>query len=315
VGSVLILFLWMRFRGEKIVLELRAPLYLLPALGMVVLAWATDALRLSLVTGAWQKRISLRDALTVVLSTHFLAGVTPSNTGGGAAEIYLLHRLGFGWGEASSLSLSCGLLYQAGFLVLFLLAPASVPFSVFSKTILVVFLAYGVGFTLFFILSQNQKVFPKITTWVVRFPKRYFPRYARYEEKAVVQAVQDFLGELRSGFRLIFFQKPQYFLLNIAFYTLHFFLLFSVTAFLIRSLGLALPLFEVVKLQVPTFFLFRLTPTPGGSGGIELSLASTFAPFLGENYAGTLVFLWRILTYYLILVVGGATFLRAIRKI
>lgn len=304
----------MRFRGEQIVLELRSPFELLPALGLVFLAWVTDAVRLFFITGAWGKRISLRDAFTVVLSTHFLAGITPSNTGGGAAEIYLLHRLGFSWGEASSLSLSCGLLYQVGFLVLFLLAPASVSVSLFLKTVLILFLAYGIGLAVFFALSQNRTVLPGIIEKLVMLPKKYFPRRARYDEKAVMRGVQDFLQELRSGFQLLFFRKPYYFVLNIAFYALHFFLLFAVTHFILRSLGLSLPLPEVVKLQVPAFFLFRLTPTPGGSGGIELSLASTFSPFLGENYAGTLVFLWRIFTYYFTLVVGGIAFLRAIRK-
>ncbi|MGC8777849.1 MAG: lysylphosphatidylglycerol synthase transmembrane domain-containing protein, partial [Candidatus Caldatribacteriaceae bacterium] len=268
MGSILALFLWMRFKGERVVLELRAPLYLLPATGFVVLAWFTDALRLSLTTGVWEKRISLRNAFTVVLATHFLAGITPSNTGGGAVEIYLLHRLGMSWGEASSLSLSCGLLYQAGFLVLFLLAPASVSFSLFSRTILAIFLAYGAGLTSFFILSQNQKVLPGIIEKAVMLPKKYFPRYATYEEKAVVSAAQSFLQELRSGFQLLFLKKPHYAVLNIAFYALHFFFLFSVTTFVVRSLGLTFPLFEAVKLQIPAFFLFRLTPTPGGSGGI-----------------------------------------------
>ncbi|MCX7668222.1 MAG: lysylphosphatidylglycerol synthase domain-containing protein, partial [Atribacterota bacterium] len=98
VGSVLSFFLWMRFQGEQIALTLRFPLYLFPALGFVILSWLTDALRLSLITRAWHKGISLRDALTVVLSPHFLAGITPANTGGGAVEIYLLHKLGLSWG-------------------------------------------------------------------------------------------------------------------------------------------------------------------------------------------------------------------------
>lgn len=315
VGSVLLFFLWMRFRGEETALTLRFPLYLFPASGLVILAWSIDALRLSFITRAWQKGISLRDALTVVLSTHFLAGITPANTGGGAVEIYLLHKLGFSWGEAGSLSLSCGLLYQVGFLVLFLLAPASVSFSLFFKTMLFVFLAYGIGLALFFVLSQNTKLLPDLIEKMVKIPKRYFPRYAKYDEQTAINAASGFLSEFRSGFQLIFFQKPYYFVLNIVFYALHFFTLFAVTHSIVLALGHNLPLFEVVKLQIPTFFLFRLTPTPGGSGGIELALASTFAPLLGDNHSGTMVFLWRIFTYYATLVTGGIAFLRSIRKV
>ncbi|MEN3185304.1 MAG: lysylphosphatidylglycerol synthase transmembrane domain-containing protein [Atribacterota bacterium] len=315
LGSVLSVFLWMHFQGEQTTLTLRFPFYLLPAFTFVFLSWFTDALRLVLITRAWQKGISFRNALTVVLSTHFLAGVTPSNTGGGAAEIYLLHKLGFTWGEAGSLSLSCGLLYQVGFLVLFLLVPAAVPFSLFFRTMLFIFLAYGIGLALFFVLSQNRRILPSLIEKMVKIPKRYFPRYARYNEKMALEAALDFLNEFRSGFQLIFFKKPYYFALNIGFYTLHFFFTFAITYFIILTIGGNLPLFEVVKLQIPTFFLFRLTPTPGGSGGIELALTSTFAPFLGDTHAGTLVFLWRIFSYYLTLVVGGITFLRSIRKV
>ncbi|MGQ9473085.1 MAG: lysylphosphatidylglycerol synthase transmembrane domain-containing protein, partial [Candidatus Caldatribacteriaceae bacterium] len=252
---------------------------------------------------------------TIVMSTHFLAGITPSNTGGGAAEICLLSRSGFKWGEASSLSLSCGFFYQIGFLLLFFITPASLPLQGFFKTILVIFLSYGVGFSLFFLISQNQRLFPRIITKLVQIPPKYFPRYVKYDEKEAVSAIQDFLWEIRSGFELLFYRKPYYFLLNIAMYALHFFFLFATTHFVILSLGFHIPFPEVVKRQVPAFFLFRLTPTPGGSGGIELALVSAFTPFLGESHSGSLILLWRILTYYLTLAVGGITFLRTIKRI
>ncbi|GEM_PF-860599 len=313
-GSLLALFLWLLSRGESLVFSLPRPLYLGMGALLLVLAWLVDATRLFLTVRAWKKPIPFRQALIVVLLTHFFAHITPSSAGGGVIEIYLLHRLGFTWGEAGSLSLSCGILYQVGFVVLFLVFLPSIPSSLFAQTLLVIFLVYSLGLTLIFFLARQPLLLSRVIGSVLRLPKGFFPTYVTYYEESLAARAQTFLTELQKGFTLIFWQKFSYFLLNLSLYALHSFCLFSITYFIILALGLYLPLETVIQVHIPPLFLFRLTPTPGGSGGVELSLVSAFTPFLGEAHAGTVVFLWRIFTYYALLGIGGFLLFHLFKK-
>jgi len=50
-------------------------------------------------------------------------------------------------------------------------------------------------------------------------------------------------------------------------------------------------------------------PTPGSSGAAELSLAALFGSIVPFPLLGVFVLLWRSITYYLTLIVGGVTLL------
>jgi len=74
------------------------------------------------------------------------------------------------------------------------------------------------------------------------------------------------------------------------------------------SLGVHPSYLEVVGAQIPLYYIFSFIPSPGASGGVEITLASVFLRFAGARRLGMFILLWRIITYYFPMLVGGASF-------
>jgi uncharacterized protein (TIRG00374 family) len=61
-------------------------------------------------------------------------------------------------------------------------------------------------------------------------------------------------------------------------------------------------------LQTVFFFILSSVPIPGGSGVAEIGFASIFTHMVPGSLLGVYVSLWRLFTYYLMLLVGAGTF-------
>jgi uncharacterized protein (TIRG00374 family) len=320
LGAIFLVFSLGSLRGVSVteIDELLfRPTFLLLALSFVVMGWFVDGTRIFFTTRAWGKKIRFRDALAAALSTYFMSAITPFLTGGSPAQLFVLARSGLSWGEAGSLVVVCGILYQVGLLTLMVFSFALFgavmnlrgillgllySFAIFYSTIM---------FLLFFFLFRPQVLF-RLVDWGIRFARRHFPR-AKFSESVVRQWVENFFAEFREGFSILFLRKPQYLLWNIGCYVAYFLCTFSVAYFILRAFGLSYSYFRVVGAQIPLFFVFSFIPSPGASGGVELSIASVFRGFVGTYRLGSFVLLWRTATYYLPLLVGGVVFFRVLR--
>ena len=318
VAGILLIFSFFSWHEIPTDFTIPYPIYLLLGCGVLVVAWSIDAIRVFLTTRAWGKKISIGDAYTTVLSAYFFGGITPANAGGSVAEIYVLNRAGLTWGEATSLTAICGILYQLALVImyffLFLGSPAQL--AVQSRLLNLIysfFLVYASAMVALFICIQWPKPILHLTGKVLDWLERRFPRFNVSRGKTLGW-IENFLGEFREGFIILFRRKPLYLFLNLGMHSAYFFCLFSVAQCVILALGITPSLSTVIRLQIPVFFTFGVVPTPGASGGVEIALTSTFAFLLGGGRVGTFVFYWRIITYYFTLVVGGVAFFRTVEK-
>lgn len=315
--AALILIILSLFRREGgVIFSIPAPHYLLFGVSLLVLAWTCDALRVSVTVRLWKKRLRLRDGLTVVLSGYFLSGITPANTGGNVAEIYVLVKSGLTLGEATSLTLVGGALYSLSLVFLFLLFsllfPEDVPSRIFRLTSYLLFV-YSVLIGVLALFLRFPGPLVVLTKRVCLALSQRIPRLGHLAEIAP-SFVSNFLGELREKF-LLFLRNPHYLGWNILMYSLHFLCLFGTTYFILQALSVSdLSWFSVVRLQVPLFFALRFTPVPGASGVAELSFASLFGPLLEGGRVSLLVFFWRLYTYYGALGVGSIAFFRTLAR-
>ncbi len=315
-GALTLITLSLFRREGEVTFSIPVPHYLLFGIFLLVLAWSSDALRVSVSVRLWKKRIRFRDGLTVVLSGYFLSGITPANTGGNIAEIYVLAKSGLSLGEATSLTLVGGALYSLSLVLLFLLFslffPADVPSRIFRFTsYLLVLYSVLIGILAFFLRFPAPLVV--LTERVCAFLGARIPRLAHLQTVAPA-FVNNFLGELQEKF-LLFLRNPHYLGWNIAMYSLHFLCLFGTTYFILRALSASdLSWLSVVRLQVPLFFALRFTPVPGASGVAELSFASLFGPLLEGGKVSLLVFFWRLYTYYGALGAGSIALFRTLAR-
>lgn len=320
LGAIFIVFSVGSLRGisvNEIEELLFRPAFLLVAFSCTVLGWFVDGIRIFLTARAWGKAIRFRDAMAAALSTYFMSAITPFLTGGSPAQLFVLARSGLSWGEAGSFVVICGILYQVGLLILLVLL-----FGFFGVTLrlrgILLGLLYSfvifysvIMFLLFFFLFRPSALL-RLVEWGIRFARRRFPR-AKFSEEAVRRWIETFFAEFREGFTILFLRKPQYLFWNVGCYLVYFLCTFSVAYLILQAFGLSFPYLRVIGAQIPLFFVFSFIPSPGASGGVELSIASVFRGFVGSYRLGSFVLLWRAATYYLPLLVGGIVFFRVLR--
>src|SRR5690606_8283622 len=140
-------------------------------------------------------------------------------------------------------------------------------------------------------------------------------RLFRHPERARVRAsgVDAAVVELSHGLRQVVGGWGGWALVGAAAYQLYFLLIFSTVPALAKGLGSNPPYWHVVAVQVPIYLLGSIIPTPGASGGLELGLAAGLLNHVPEYEIGIIVAAWRLLTYHLVLVVGGVVLLFFVR--
>lgn len=317
LGTIVFIFSLVSFRGITIDLSsFRSSFFLVGAV-LVVIGWMVDATRVWVNVRALGRKIRFRDALTTVLSGYFMSSITPFATGGSPAQMYVLGRAGLTWGEAGSLVVVCGILYQVSLLCLLLLLIFGfhIGFSLegFLLRLLYSFaLFYSVLISLLLLFLRKPHILYRLVDGGIAIVKKYFKRI-HFSEESVREWTRHFLEEFSLGFSILFSRKPQYLVWNIICYMVQYSMVFSVAYFVLRSLGTNPPYLGVLGAQIPLYFIFSLVPSPGASGGAEIVMLSAFIRYAGAQRVGMFVLLWRIIIFYLPLLVGGYAFFRMLK--
>lgn len=89
---------------------------------------------------------------------------------------------------------------------------------------------------------------------------------------------------------------------------------FAVAYFIVRGLGMRPSFIQVVLLQMVVILINYFFPTPGASGSAELSSAALMSAVVPKGLIGVYVILWRILTTYVAVGVGGGVVLHELGK-
>ncbi len=318
LGMMVFIFSYFSFRDTTVhIVSFRIFPLIIGAFCMVG-AWVFDALRIFMTSRGWGKTIRFRDSLSAVLSAYFMSSITPFMLGGAPAQMYVLSRSGLTWGEAGSLVVVCGILYQVSLLLLIVVFLFLFDIRVALQGILLKLLySFAVFysiimFLLFYFLYRPQMLY-RLTDWGIGFVKHYFRR-VRFSETAVRAWVEEFFDDFRRGFSTLFLKKPQYLVWNLLLYDLRYLLIFLVAYWVLLALAIQAPPIQVIGSQIPLNYIFSLMPTPGSSGGAEASIASVFLSYTLPQRIGIFVVLWRVLTFYFPLIVGGIDFFGRVLK-
>jgi uncharacterized protein (TIRG00374 family) len=247
--------------------------------------------------------------------------LTPSQSGGGFGQIYILNRGGANVGTALSISLlsflgtMIGLLCIGLYSLLFSSIDLIGPFfygAVLTLTITIVLMIFGVVCPGFFrvTVARISRAFFKV--WSRKHSLKgwwppHKPRTGRPPElmgplaAKLVDLVYTYQDDIR---RFIHRGKTNF--VWVCFLSLTFLFSRSLMAFFcIRFLGIHdSTLGYVIELQMALIFLIYFAPTPGGSGlaeGVSLSIMAAVVPI---GFAPYYNLLWRCSTLYLSAILG-----------
>lgn len=303
LAAILIPFL---LGGSEIFQRLRSfPLdLLLGMLGMIVLCWSLNALRLHLLLGDSIGKISPLKSLGVVMATEFAICATPGGSGGPLTLMALLSRNGVRPAKSSAVfatdQLSDLLFFLCALLGILLYAlfhklSQKLEWMLSVSAILVLGgLCLCVGFARYHrqIIKFNGYLLKRFKTKAI-FRRRWARKLLHFRD-----AFTDTLKMPRK-------KLVQVFILT----CLHWGLRYSVLYLALRGLGVDIQWAWTFLIQMLSLSAGQLSLLPGGAGAAELTSAALLAPMVGKSTAAAAILIWRAVTYYFYLIAGGPVFL------
>jgi uncharacterized membrane protein YbhN (UPF0104 family) len=258
------------------------------------------------------ERAPLRDCVAANCANVFLGGVTPSQSGGGPAQIWLLWRGGLSLAAATVTSACTFLGTIATFLVLALHVVCS-PASALQARGARLFTSGTVTlFAVCLVASMAALLRPGLVHGPLRALVARVPRWGRGWAagerfrglQVLVNDGAQLLGRgMRRGKRWLFLGL----VLSFAVYANK----FSIAWTVLRGLGVSLPLPAVLRSQELQYLVTYFAPTPGASGFAEYSAARLLGELVSETVLGAYLIAWRAFTLYVGMVVGAMVLVRA----
>jgi uncharacterized protein (TIRG00374 family) len=288
--------------------------YLAAAVALIFLNYALEAEKLCAITDAIGRELSFRKALQIALVGSFFANITPFDTGGEPFQIYLLARNGITAGKSVAVIMVKGIISAIARLALGIVIP--VWLILMKKTwslppALNAFLNVGISIYLIatflmVLFTLKPQLFARFIRWL--FARHLLERFWKREKldsvaDRIVHEVQDFRDSIREVGR-----TKRKNLILVGFYSMLLWIItLTVPALLLWGLGVNSPLSQILAVGIIFYLASAYAPTPGSSGVAEAGFAAIFfmANLVPYPLLGVFVILWRFLTYYMSLLIGG----------
>ena len=268
-------------------------------------------LSLCILTSARKCDISPLTTYNIAMTEHFFNGITPFATGGQPFQVYSFSRARVKASESTCLLLM-------NFMVFMLVTNGFAACSLFffrrfvttgPMTIISV-VGFSINFFVLimtFLLATNKgicRLICRFLDFLCRFrllSKLLSPR---------VEGLKLYFVQVQEAFAALMKRKG-HFLLALLSKICSMGLYYMTTFFILKALNVPLPSNDLFFIICGTSFAITMVvflPTPGSSGGIELAFKDVFASITGGSIAvatsGMLI--WRLLTYYLVMLISLA---------
>ncbi len=290
--------------------------YLIAAAVITLVFWTLKTLKLKVLARSLGGRISFSKLFSIYVASAFVAHVTPSSSGGLPFMVYFVHRERLPLGKSTALSvfenMSNVIFYMVIAPVLLLvwgnhLHLGSVITRLFYIAVVLVIIFIIVSFVLVF----NTHLALVFVNWLtgLGLVNKIFSRESLEKFKNFIETEINYFNQ---GFQLLIKKKKQ--LVLLIFYTILYWLFYlSIAPVLLLGLGLKVAVPPVILAQLVFNFIQPVIPTPGGSGGAELSFAYLFKFMVPGPLLGVFVALWRFFIFYASLIVGGICFIQLVQ--
>lgn len=283
--------------------------WLAAALAVMIGSWVVESFVVRMFVEHEGERLSFKAAFRVPLVEQLFNNITPFASGGQPAQLVALMQAGVEVGRASSVLLMKFVVYQFMVLLNFVitlvfgfhqLATRFGPLALLIVFAFVIHITVIVGLLL---VMYQYKFTKKMVALLIKLAGVFVkPTRQQQWQRTMDQKIDSFYAEslhLKQNRGKVYKAALLTFVQLLLYY--------SVPYFVLRSFGLAhLSLIEVMILHVMIVMIVSLFPIPGGTGGAEYSFKTLFAAYV--PVASQLVLtmlLWRFLTYYLGMLMGG----------
>ena len=274
------------------------------------LYYVLKAICIYLLSKEYKKDVTFKEMLNHMIIAQFFNGITPFSTGGQPAQIYMLRKSGIKVANATSITISDFLIYQIALIAVGLTSIVIngvfgvVNIDKFMLSLILIGFILNIVIGIFLVLISFSK---KFNNFIGKIVLKIISKIKLIKNRdKLIEKLKEKLNEFNEGSKIIRKDKAllvKCFLLNyvalISYY--------MVAYFVFKSLDGNTNITLVISVIISSFVLLigGFVPIPGGSGGIEGSFLTLFARFLTGNVIKSALIMWRFITYYLCVLVGG----------
>jgi len=258
-----------------------------------------------------KKRLTLKEAIKHNFITQFFNGITPFSTGGQPMQIYMLKEHKVSIAEATSITITDFILYQVALVLYGIIAVIiNYKFKVFPKN---EHLSYLV--LLGFIINTCVAICLFLITFFPNISKitldlilklltklKLIKNYTKTKDKLYKKIDEFYIGSKKLRQDKVLLIKG--IMLNFLSLTC----LYIVPFFIIISLNQDISIINTIISSAYVQVLGSFVPIPGASGGIEYGYYKFFGNFVENKTLGSTLIVYRFITYYLGMLIGGLIF-------
>lgn len=287
-------------------------LYFILALFLVGLDFTAGATRIFIFIrkiSSLSNRQAFWAAFKANLANIFMAAATPFQTGGGLAQIYMLHRAGI----PASASISIGVinfiatlsfLMIGGMLVLGWIRKTFPAFQLqFILTLSSIF--FYVFFILFLIFLFRPMTISRGVRWMLNFLGRLWRGRSHVFENWS-QKIHDFIRRYETHLHYFWKNEKGLMIHNLWITFVLFFNKCLIAYIVLKGMGLNPDFVKVIGIHILMIFLIYFCPTPGASFLAETSAAALMSLLIPDYMVSVYSVLWRFFTTYFGVILEGS---------
>ncbi|HLO54253.1 MAG TPA: lysylphosphatidylglycerol synthase transmembrane domain-containing protein [Saprospiraceae bacterium] len=283
-------------------------LHLLTILVLIICPWLGYALRIRMWSAFLNEKISYGDAVRVVITADVASALSPTSVGGAPVKAALLLNRGYASGSVGFM-LTYGVIEDiifyttgivlAGFFSSGLLTDIWSEFYNFlagnKNTISVIIFILAL-----YIIMIRMNAIPaylKIT--------HYLPQRLKRLVTSTKIKFNNSLQDMKSNFKLVWQHGKLRMVFSFAVLLVQWMAKFSVLIVILHAFNIDFEAIQIYIRQWVIFVTMLFIPTPGASGGAEASFLLIFGKSIPSDIAYLVVSVWRLFTYYFILLMAA----------
>lgn len=291
--------------------------YILGAVLLHIASYLIWGLRTRTLCKALGHRIGILKVAEIVISSTFVAGITPSSAGGEFLRVHSLNRNRIPLGRATAIVVGERLLDA-----IFIFSSLPIAFYIFGDIlsdykfdavfltanllvfVLLVFFVYGVW--------KPEKV-KHVTHLLTGKLAPFFGKKTDAAISHLIGQIDTEIDHFHDSVRVFFSEGKKGLLWGILYTFIFWIVEFSLLILILMGLSRTPSILTVFAAQVLLAVIMIIPATPGASGVAELGAASIFSVFVDSSVLGITVLAWRALTYHMNLLIGGLISLKLIK--
>lgn len=258
-------------------------------------------------------KINFSFFIYLIVATNFFNGITPLATGGQPLQVYSMHKKKISTLDATNIVIENFIIFQfaAVFLgIISLIINAS--FHLFNTSPLInnlTIIGFILNFTLLLfviLVSFNKTFIQNIIYFIINV--LYKLRIIKDKDKQK-EKWQKTCSEFYENFKILLKNK-KILIINTLILLVAFIIYYSIPLCIIYSLGISSNITLVITIIISSYVFLASSylPVPGATGGMEYAFLGYFKNFITGFKLNSLLIIWRFITYYLPLLVGGIAF-------